>query len=68
CSTGTSRLVPVESTTRLDCHAGPASHALDRDKPGTGRGLPPRSSISLSITARRGQAPIVAEQDQHMKD
>ena len=43
----------------------PTNHALDRDKPGTGRRVPVGSSFSLSITARRGQAPIVAEQNRH---
>ena len=41
------------------------NHALDRDRPGTGRRAPLGSSFSLSIIARRGQAPDVAEQNQH---
>ena len=54
-------LVPVESTTRLACDTQPVNHALDRDKPGTGRDVPTGSLFSLSINARRGQAPDVAE-------
>ncbi|HEX7377057.1 MAG TPA: PPC domain-containing protein, partial [Pirellulales bacterium] len=37
--------------------------ALDRGKPGTGRNAPRASPFSLLINARRGQAPIVAEQN-----
>jgi hypothetical protein len=58
-------LVPVESTIHSTHRDERFRHALDRDKPGTGRGIPPGSSFSLAIIARRGQAPDVAEQNQH---
>ena len=58
-------LVPVESTIRL-AHGGVAIPSCAR--PGQARygaKLLAVSPISQSITARRGQAPIVAEQNQH---
>jgi outer membrane protein assembly factor BamB len=57
-------LAPVESTIRSAHGDEKSSHAVDRDKPGTGRSIPPGSFLSLSIIARRGQAPDVTKQDQ----